>query len=608
MNSFHRARHLASDHQRLVAGVLLLAGCLYLVPFVDRGWVPLDEGMVGQAAERVLNGQLPHVDYEEPYPGALSYAYALVFSTTGVDVLHLRWTVFAAAVAGLATLYRILRRFQSPIAAAVTTLVSLVWTYPNYVSSLPSWWVLLCALVCLWAVIQHVDTGRTLFVVVAGLSAGIAFTLKQTGLYLLPPLVMSLMVISKPNESVGAGRGKLDAAARGIISLGAMALVLSITRSGLGGGEVVYLVSPIAASCAAFLLWNRWSEGVRPINWRAPVIAAASAAVPVLILLLPHIVTGHVGAFINGAFVLPQQRLQYTRLGMRPVSQMVAAGAALVWICWSPPALSLREVRFVNVLRWFTAVGLVLFALRSSLVYALIWEGVRGTAALVPWIAAWLLIRGQVTDARSRTFLFASSSVAAWLSLSQFPFAAPIYFCYVAPLALVAGILAFKQAIPVRRLSEGPTFALALLFALLSMNRGYVWNVGSFHEVQHLGTPLELPRAHLQVADDEAAVFRRLVPLVTQHLGEGGLVAGPDTPDVYFLTGQFSPSGRLFDFFSAQSAITEEQRLAEWTRADVIVFFHGNRFSPPLPASLVSKLRHQFSRGESIPPFEVRWR
>jgi len=140
------------------------------------------------------------------------------------------------------------------------------------------------------------------------------------------------------------------------------------------------------------------------------------------------------------------------------------------------------------------------------------------------------------------------------------------------------------------------------------MNRGYVWNVGSFHEVQHLGTPLELPRAHLQVADDEAAVFRRLVPLVTQHLGEGGLVAGPDTPDVYFLTGQFSPSGRLFDFFSAQSAATEEQRLAEWTRADVIVFFHGNRFSPPLPASLVSKLRHEFSRGESIPPFEVRWR
>ena len=214
-------------------------------------------------------------------------------------------------------------------------------------------------------------------------------------------------------------------------------------------------------------------KGLRPINWRAPVIAAASAAVPVLILLLPHIVAGHVGAFINGVFVLPQQRLQFTRLGMRPVSQIVAAGAALMWICWSPPALSAREVRFVNVLRWLTAVGLVLFALRSSLVYALIWEGVRGTAALVPWIAAWLLIRGQVTDARSRTFLFASSSVAAWLSLSQFPFAAPIYFCYVAPLALVAGILAFRQAIPVRRLSEGPTFALALLFALLSMNRGY---------------------------------------------------------------------------------------------------------------------------------------
>ena len=466
MNIADQARRLATDHQRLVAGVLLLAGCLYLVRFVDRGWVPLDEGMVGQAAERVLKGQLPHADYEEPYPGALSYFYAAVFRIGGIDVVHLRWTMFAGAIAGLAVLYAILRRILSPITASVTTLVSLAWTYPNYFSSLPSWWVLLCALVSLWAVIRHVETGRTR-VRRRGWPERWRCLHAQTDrpLPAAAPRHVAHGVSTTERERRAQGAADWTFAARCAISLASIVLVLSVTRSGLGSGELLYLVSPIAASCVAFLLWDRWSEGPPALNWRAALIAAASAAIPALILLLPHMVAGQVPAFVNGVFVLPQQRLQYTMLGMRPASQIVAAGAALMWICWSPPTLSAREVRFINVVRWLLGVGLVFLALRSRLVYALIWEGVRGTAALVPWIAAWLLIRGQVRDAHSRTFLFASSAIAAWLSLSQFPFAAPIYFCYVAPLALVAGVLAVRQAIPVRRLSQGPTIAIVLLFA-----------------------------------------------------------------------------------------------------------------------------------------------
>jgi hypothetical protein len=608
MNTAHRAWRPASDRQQLIAGGLFLAACLYLVPFVDRGWVPLDEGMMGQAAERVLNGQLPHVDYEEPYPGALSYFYAGVFRVAGIDVMHLRWTVYAAAVGGLGFLYVILRRMLPPITAALATSISLLWTYPNYVSSLPSWWVLLFALVCLWSLIRYMETDRLRFAMLAGVSAGLAFTVKQTGVYLFPPLVMSLMVCSKADANAGGPRRRVETAMRILIGLGGMAISILITRSSLGSGELLYLVSPIVASCGMFILWNRWRGEGEHVNWRAPSVAIACAAVPIVILLLPHIAAGRVGAFLNGVFVVPQQRLQFTSLGMRPVTQIVAAAAALMWIFWSPPALTPRDVKFVNVVRWIGGIALVLFALRSRVVYAFIWEGVYGTAALVPSIAAWLLLRNKVIEPTIRTLLFASSSMAAWLSLSQFPFAAPIYFCYVAPLFLVAGILTVKQASPVRRLSEAPTAAIVLLFAVLSMNRGFVWNVGWFHEVHHLDTPLDLPRAHLYVADYEAAVFRRLIPLVQQHLGDRGLVAGPDTPDVYFLSGQFSPSGRLFDFFSGAASTSEEQQLAEWTRADVIVLFHKHRFSPPLPESLVAKLRQQFPQGESIPPFEVRWR
>jgi hypothetical protein len=607
MNTALQTGRLAPVHQRLIAGSLLLAACLYLVRFVDRGWVPVDEGMMGQAAERVLHGQLPHVDYEEPYPGALSYIYALVFRIAGIDLVHLRWTVFGVAVAGLGLLYKIVRRLQPPVGAAVAAVVSLVWTYPNYVSSLPSWWVLLCALLCLWSVFRYMETGRSSFVMLAGVCAGTAFTLKQTGLYLLPPLVMSLMLGPGPNGSSTPAR-RFDPVIRTIVALGGIAFVVILTRSGLGAAELVYLVGPIAASCVAFVLWRRTGESQPPINWHAPVLAVACAAIPVLILLLPHIVHGELRSFVYGVFVLPQQRLQFAAMRMRPASQMVAAAAAIIWLLWSPSTLSPRELRVVNVVRWIVATGLVLLALRSAVAYAVIWEGVRGVAVLVPFIATWLLVNGRITDPLMRRWLFASSAIFAWLALSQFPFAAPIYFCYVAPLALIAGMLAVKQAVPVRRLSSGPTIAAVLLFAVLSMNRGYVWNVGSFHEAQDLGAPLRLERAHLRVAPQEAAIFGRLVPLVTEHLNGRGLVAGPDTPEFYFLTGQFSRSGSLFEFFSEPAAVPEEQQLGEWTRADVIVLFHGFRFSPPVSDELLERLRLHFPHGESMPPYEVRWR
>jgi hypothetical protein len=597
----------ASERQQLIAGGLLLAACVYLIPFVDRGWVPLDEGMMGQSAERVLHGQLPHVDYEESYPGALSYFYAEVFRFTGIDSVHLRWTVFCAALASLAFIYVILRRYLQPISAAIATWVSMCWTFPNYFSSLPSWWVLLFALMCLWSVIRYIETDRLLFAVLAGVAAGIAFTVKQTGAYLLPPLIMSMMICPRHSDVPTTRWRSAEIAITAAVAAAAFALVLLITRSALGSGELVYLIVPVGASCAAFALAHTWSGAKAGLNWTATTAVVAGAALPVVVLVLPHIFNGSLDALLNGIFVLPQKRLQFTRLPMRPGSQIVAAIAGCLWVFWSPASLKPAELRLVRVARWVVCLALAPLALRSHSMYTFIWEAVRGTATVLPIVVLWVIVSKRVSDPRSRLILFASSALFTWASLGQFPFAAPIYFLYVVPLALIAGVVAVQSIPAVRRLGDGPATAAVLLFALLSMHRGYVWNIGWFHEVHDLSTPLDLPRAHLYVADYEAAVFKRVIPLVQQHLADRGLMAGPDTPDIYFLTGQFSPSGRLFDFFSGQDA-PEEQQLAAWTAADVIVVFHGQRFSPHFPETFLARLRREFPKGESVLPFEVRWR
>ena len=67
----------------LAASIIVAA--LFAWPLLDRGWTPHDDGMLGQTAERIRLGQLPHRDFEELYTGALGLWHALaqrVFGTT----------------------------------------------------------------------------------------------------------------------------------------------------------------------------------------------------------------------------------------------------------------------------------------------------------------------------------------------------------------------------------------------------------------------------------------------------------------------------------------------------------------------------------------------
>ena len=176
----------------LIASLLVVAALAYLSRFVDRGWVPHDEGLIGQSADFVLRGGTPHVDYQEAYTGGLSQLYAALFRIVGVDLLHVRWLLFAGAAWAVFVVHAICRRHLPPIGAALGTWVALTWSFPNYFAGLPSWWLLICALTCVWALIRHDETSQWRYVLVSGLSAGIAVTVKQTGVYLVLALALSI--------------------------------------------------------------------------------------------------------------------------------------------------------------------------------------------------------------------------------------------------------------------------------------------------------------------------------------------------------------------------------------------------------------------------------
>ena len=595
---------------RLIAAGLVALSIAYLATFVPRGWIPHDEGMLGQSAERVLAGEVPHVDYEEPYTGGLSLMHALVFKAAGIDLIYPRWLLLAGAVLAQVLVFIILSRFLQPVPAAIGAWVALGWSFPNYFAALPSWWLLICALACLWAFLRYAETGLVRYAAAAGTAAGISILVKQTGLYLLVALMMALMYGGgAERDSRGWRPGRILC---GAAAVGAAGLAFLIVSARLALSDLVYLFLPILACSRVLLTDGARRSPEQPLGaLTAPAAAAVAAAVPLLCYVLPYVIGGDVGTLVNGVFVLPQRRVQFAALEMPPVYWVLAGVPLLAMVMPVPRFASARpfDRRYGVAILCAAGAGLLAASLYNFTSYQLIWQAGRGFAAMLPIAICGLILSEHARDVKERRILFGFAAFLAWASLVQVPFSAPIYFCYVAPLAVVAAAATARHSAAISRPALAVSAAVLLAFALVSMNRGYVYNLGAVHHPFLIDTPLDLQRASLKVSSADAVSYRRVVQLIETHIGSGQLVAGPDAPEVYFLAGRFSPSGTFFDFFSDQvSAEGGLNDMAGLSEASVVVLNHGRRFSLGPSAHLSAKVRKMFPNSEGVGTLEVRWR
>ena len=178
------SRVVREVERRLPLIVILVAGIL-LASDLNQGWVPHDEGALGQSAERVLAGQVPHRDFDEIYTGALAYVHAAAFLIGPHASTTTRVPLFLIALLWVAALYAIARRFVPAAGAAVVAITALVWSVPNYPASMPSWFNLFLATFGTLALLKGLETGRRRWMVLAGLAGGVSFLFKLSGIFYL---------------------------------------------------------------------------------------------------------------------------------------------------------------------------------------------------------------------------------------------------------------------------------------------------------------------------------------------------------------------------------------------------------------------------------------
>jgi hypothetical protein len=200
-------------------------------------------------------------------------------------------------------------------------------------------------------------------------------------------------------------------------------------------------------------------------------------------------------------------------------------------------------------------------------------------------------------------------SVTALCSLVQFPFAIPIYFCYVAPLVALTVVALLCYLRPVAPAIPVSLLVFYIAFAVVRINPSSLYGMGVKYQNYLRTAPLALERGGLHVPDFQAAEYRELVPLLRQHARGDYIWASPDAPEVYFLTGRRNPTRSLFEFFDNPSDRTARiLRTLDARGVTVIALNHRPEFSPQIQDDLYAGLVERYPYGKMVGRFQVRWK
>ncbi|MEO7647840.1 MAG: glycosyltransferase family 39 protein [Gemmatimonadaceae bacterium] len=591
--------------------------------------MPHDEGTLGLSAERVLLGEIPHHDFADPYSGGLSVLNAVSFRLFGIRLASLRIPLVAFTLACVPAVFYLASRFTSYVGAAAVAFASIVWSVANYPAALPSWYNLFFALFGTAALARHIETAELRWLVVAGVCGGLSIAIKISGLYFVAAVLLFLLFREQTLSSGTARqRERSSNAYSPIVVAGLVAFVVALfllVRARAGAAEIFQFWLP-GGAVAAVLAVRELGHRARATD-RLRILARlflpffAGIALVVVPLLIAYATAGDLASLVRGVLILPLRRVAFAAVGPVPVSAVLATVPLAILIAGAPRARPRSPL--VDITALAAVAALILWMAASGpRTYRFVWYSLLTLIPVLVMAGSGLLARaappewnggsaanGTLIEARRPQLVLLLLAMAAMTGLVQFPFAAPVYFCYVAPFALLAALAVMNLLPPVPRRVSGSILLFYTVFGLVFVNPGVIYTT-RFTRVTGVDfEPLALARGGIAVPRAEKTEYEELVRTVRRRAKGAYMYAGPDSPEVYFLTGLRNPTRTIFDFFEArQGHVRRTLAAIEQQGVSVIALNHKPAFSGPLPGLLVWELRNRFPHSTIVGRFEVRWR
>jgi hypothetical protein len=633
--------------------VVWCASAIYEGTHLKRGWVPWDAGAYAQSAGRVLDGQLPHRDFTEVYTGGLTYLNAAAIRVFGENLAAERLMMFAFFLAWVPAFYRIASQFCRDWVAGALVLLAVAWSVPNYSEAVPSWYNLFFATWGVAALLAYLKRPHWKWLALAGACGGLSFLAKSVGLCYVSGVLLFFVFREQSITRTAVHAATAEGRALGerkpamnmshalwrrlnwysafvIASLAIFLALLVRLVSELGGsGETILFIVPSVA-LSVVLLWNEVElRGARRSGRSSSKRFAdlllmevpfyAGVAAPILIFLAPYVHAHAMGVLLHDLFGQASTRILMAYDFPDNTVTIIPAIFLAVMLIWGARLRGKARSIVVACAGGLLACGMICAPFNYD-AYIGVWAAAYWMIPILAVVGSFLLMHSarfrssrfadRLPNAAEGERIFLLLAVTALCSLVEFPFSSPIYFCYVAPLAILT-LAALLQPFPrVSRAMLAVLYAAFLVFMVFEVTPGFIYLMGFRYGPDAQKVALRLPRAGgLRVDAESAAVYGQLIPLIRAHAGDGDIYAGPDSPEVYFLARYANQTPATYDFLG--DAARERQRILRLIanpRVHVMVVNGKPALSALLDETLREEIAQQFPNGEMVGNFEVRWR
>jgi hypothetical protein len=598
----------------VVLAVVWLACGVYGRLILTHGWIPHDAGTLGQSAERVLAGQLPHRDFDELYSGGLSFLYAAMFAMWKPSVLAMRLVLYGFFLGWIPAVYYIARRIAPRGIAVVAVLLCVVWSIPVYPAEVPSWYNLYFATFGIAALFRYLDSSRARWLVAAGVCGGLSCLAKITGLYYVAAVALFMFYREQDSSRSSTGnRGRAYSVAVTASIAAFMSILTAMARHFPDASVLIRILAP-AFIVAAIVAFREWQFSYGTSAARVQTMARmcfpflVGFLIPLLCFLVPYIASNSLGALWHGLAVVPSKLIDAARLAPgRLLDVALTVGLVLAgWRLWTVSDATRRRSYIIGL-----TVLLLVGALagRLPVVYLLMWLGIESFIPLLVLLGIWRLLLRADSPHHDQQRQFLLLAVTAVCGLIQFPFSAHVYFFYVAPLAvLAAASLMNTTQQQVRSVTILVASAYAL-FSLLWIDSTRLYALGHAFVRDGYVSRLALPRAEIRVTRSDSIQYESLVQTLHAHAKSNYIYASPDCPEVYFLSGLRNPTRSLSDLYDDPVDRTQRiLRSLDQRAVSVVALNQTPLIGPTIPQDLEEALTIRYPSHARVGKFIVRWR
>jgi hypothetical protein len=576
--------------------------------------------MLGQSAERALNGELPNRDFDD-YTGGLTLVHALSFREFGINSSSMRIVLFAFFVLWVPAVFFMASRFGSPYSAGAVTLLSVAWSVPNYPAPMPSWYNLYFATFGVVALFRYLEVRSRRWLCIAGLCGGLSILAKITGAYYIAGVFLFFIFVEQSSRGAEYRRPPPRSGFYSVtvtVTLAAfLGLLFSVVHKVPGVRGPIYFVLP---AFALVLLLIAREFGGNPVHDRERFAALLAlcvpfgigVAIPLLGFLIPYMLSGAVHDLVRGLIAESATAIRSVAYAPENPVAMIEIIPFILPVIVAYECHKRGRLICGSILALFAGAVLV-FSERSRLFYSFGWQSLStSTPALVlaAVVIIWALRGQQKINLIRQQQIMLITCVTALCSVVQFPFARPLYFLYVAPLIIVLAMALLASGDHPPRFVLGTLTAFYLLFVVLRVTPGFTDYMGLQYMPDAQTYRLTLARAGgLRVKSSDAELYDELIPLIQLHASGKFIYAGPNCPEVYFLSGLQSPSRHNYDL--AEEPLGHTARILtaiDSLNIKLVAVNLSPVYSDPMDARLKAALDERFPHSAEVGHFEVRWK